>query len=590
MSADADRNLLFGVLALQAGLLDARQFAEACSAWAGRRETPLADLLVERGLLTGADRALVDSLVERAVGRHAGDAGATLAVGAGADARRTLTGLGARGLAPPGGPARPPAAGPPDGRGRYTLSRPHARGGVGQVWVARDEAIGREVALKELLPERVDHAAVRARFLEEARITGQLEHPGIVPVYELVQAGEGGRPFYTMRLVKGRTLADAIRAYHARRDANEAGPLELRELLAAFVAVCNAVAYAHSRGVLHRDLKPSNVVLGDYGEVVVLDWGLAKARGQGDTQASLPPVSLEAEADRGETVQGQVLGTPPYMAPEQAEGRVDRVGEWSDVYGLGAVLYELLTGRPPFTGPDAAAVLAQVVAAPPVPPRARVARTPRGLEAVCLKALAKDPAGRYATAKDLAQDIRRWLADEPVSALRDPLVVRLRRWERRYWWLVPRLSLGLALTYIVLVTVLLVLIDGQRQEFRRQVEPLKARAGYADAKYQGLLAKVGSAPQAAPALAAVMDRPESLPPDGAYDMAGLFARWAKAERDPARSAAHADRAVELLHAAVAGGFKDAGRLRADPALDPLRQRDDFKEHLEEVERKARGKR
>src|SRR5262249_33700626 len=164
---------------------------------------------------------------------------------------------------------------PAPGR-RYTLTRLHATGGIGRVWLAYDSDLGREVALKELRPERTEDRGVAERFLHEARITGQLEHPGIVPVYELTRRPEDGQPFYTMRFIKGRTLTDAIRTYHDKRTSGRAEPLERVALLNAFVATCNAVAYAHSRGVIHRDLKGQNVVLGDFGEVVVLDWGFAK--------------------------------------------------------------------------------------------------------------------------------------------------------------------------------------------------------------------------------------------------------------------------------------------------------------------------
>src|SRR6185436_12022561 len=154
-------------------------------------------------------------------------------------------------------------------------------------------------------------------------------------------------PFYAMRFIRGRTLSDAVQHYHQEREGGRAAPLDLRELLGAFGSVCHAVAYAHSRGVIHRDLKGQNVVLGDFGEVVVLDWGLAKVVGRAE-ETLTPPVALEHPEGRGETAQGQVLGTPAYMSPEQAEGRWDRVDRHTDVYGLGAILYEILCGRPPF--------------------------------------------------------------------------------------------------------------------------------------------------------------------------------------------------------------------------------------------------
>jgi serine/threonine-protein kinase len=440
---DTDRNLLFGVLALQADLLTPVQFSEACSAWAARKDLPLAELLVERGWLTAADRSDVEKLLARKLARHGGDLKAGLAEITTDQVRQSLAGVDdaavrhtVAGLTTPpaGGPVLLTTAYAPDTSGRYTLAHLHATGGIGRVWLARDASLGRDVALKELRPERAGQPGLWARFLREAKVTGQLEHPGIVPVYEVGRRSDDQGLFYTMRFVRGRTLAEAARAYHERRGRGEAGRLELRELLTAFVGLCQAVAYAHSRGVLHRDLKPQNVVLGDYGEVVLLDWGLAKVTGEtdADTVPQRLPVTLAGEGSRDETVAGQVLGTPAYMAPEQAEGRLDLLDARTDVYGLGAVLYQVLSGQPPFRGDDTTAVLRQVVHDAPSPPRATVPAVPRALEAVCLKALAKKQADRYGTAKELAEDVKRYLADEPVSAYRDPWTTRLTRWGRRH--------------------------------------------------------------------------------------------------------------------------------------------------------------
>jgi serine/threonine-protein kinase len=460
---DTDRNLLFGVLALQADLIDSTKFAEACSAWAAHKETSLADLLVARGWLTPADRADVEKLLDRKLKKHGGDAHAglvevtndhvrqSLAGVADADVRQSLAGL------------TPPPQGHvllgttdyvPEARERYTLSRLHATGGIGRVWLARDDSLGRDVVLKELRPERAAQPTVWARFLREAQITGQLEHPGIVPIYEVSRRPEDQAPFYTMRFVRGRTLAEAVAGYHQRRARGETGPLELRELLTAFVGVCNAVAYAHSRGVLHRDLKPQNVVLGDYGEVMVLDWGMARLLGQadGDADAAQPPVAVEG--DGGGTVQGQVLGTPAYMAPEQAEGRLDRLGPATDVYGLGAILYEVLTGRSPFTGADTTAVLRQVVHEQPARPRSVVAGTSAALEAVCLKALAKKAAQRYGSVKELAGEVQHWLAGEPVAAYREPWTVRAGRWVKRHRVLVTSAAAAGLVALVGLAVVL----------------------------------------------------------------------------------------------------------------------------------------
>jgi eukaryotic-like serine/threonine-protein kinase len=451
-SHDADRHLLFGVLALKADFLDAARFAEACSAWAAGGDVAFADLLIERGWLTAADRVEVEHFLDRKLKKHNGDTKAVLAEVASDDTRRILAGVAAPAVQqtlatiPPADLplATSPISGPSSEYGRYSLTNLHAMGGLGQVWVAHDADLGRDVALKELLGHHADNPALLARFLEEAKITGQLEHPNIVPVYELARRA-GERSFYTMRFIRGRTFSAAIKDYHKKRSSNEAELLEFRELLNQFVAVCNAVGYAHSRGVLHRDLKPVNVVLGDYGEVIVLDWGLAKVKGTAETRANERPISVDPDTARQGTMQGQVLGTPSYMPPEQAEGRLDMVDERSDVYSLGASLYELLVGEPPFSGPDTLAILMQVMVDPPVSPRRKVLRTAPALEAICMKALAKKPEERYTRALDLAQDVQRWLADQPVSAYPEPLATRLARWGRQHKpWIAGAASLLVA--------------------------------------------------------------------------------------------------------------------------------------------------
>src|SRR5579864_7310566 len=243
---DSDRNLLFGVLALQADLIDEEKFVEACTAWAARKATPLADLLLQRGWITPADKELVAQLMERKLRKHAGDASKSLAAVSDGTVQRALADV-----ADPeirhtlsamreheGHVLLSTIAYQPETRERYTLTRLHAKGGIGQVWLARDGDLGREVALKELRPEQADNVAVWARFMEEARITGQLEHPGIVPVYELVKGSADKKSFYTMRFVRGCTLTEAIKALHQKRRAHQEKPLDLIALLNAFVGVC----------------------------------------------------------------------------------------------------------------------------------------------------------------------------------------------------------------------------------------------------------------------------------------------------------------------------------------------------------------
>ena len=316
---------------------------------------------------------------------------------------------------------------------RFCVLRPHARGGLGAVFVALDTELHREVAVKQMLDHHADDRASRQRFLVEAEITGGLEHPGIVPVYGLGTYADG-RPFYAMRFIRGDSLKEAINHFHCdlalQKDQGRRS-LEMRRLLGRFVDVCNAIEYAHSRGVLHRDIKPGNVIVGKHGETLVVDWGLAKATGRcepGAGERTLMPSSASGSA---ETLPGSALGTPAYMSPEQAAGDLERLGPRSDVYSLGATLYYLLTGKPPYEGDDAGELLARVQRGNFVRPRQLESSIDPPLEAVCSKAMATKPEDRYGSCRRLAEDVERWLADEPVLAWREPVLRRAQRWARR---------------------------------------------------------------------------------------------------------------------------------------------------------------
>ncbi len=388
------------------------------------------------------------------------------------------------------GPTAGRSAGRPTAPGqRFHVLRPHAKGGLGEVYVALDGELHREVALKEIQRAHAGDPESRARFVLEAQVTGGLEHPGVVPVYGLGTYADG-RPYYAMRFVRGDSLKDAIERFHgadgAGRDPGERG-LALRQLLGRFVAVCNAVAYAHSRGVLHRDLKPGNVMLGPYGETLVVDWGLAKVIGRPDGAADSSEAALRPPSggDSAPTELGRVVGTPAYMSPEQAEGRPDQLGPASDVYGLGATLYCLLTGRPPFDGAGAADVLRRVRQEAPAPPRQVKPAVPRALEAVCLKALARDPAQRYRTAQELADDVERWLADEPVRAWREPLARRAGRWLRRHKAVVSA-AVALLVAAVVGLSVGVIVVRREQAETAHQRDVAgqqrdKARARFTQA-------------------------------------------------------------------------------------------------------------
>jgi serine/threonine-protein kinase len=346
-------------------------------------------------------------------------------------------------LSHPSTAGSPPAAAPLSPADRYRTVRLHARGGLGEVHVAEDAELHRPVALKRILPDQADDPDSRRRFLREAEITARLQHPAIVPVYGLA-ADEHGQPGYAMRFIEGESLDEAIGRFHAGSrfaHADKFQSLPIRQLLAHFVAVCQAVAYAHSKGIIHRDLKPANIMLGPFGETYLVDWGVARILDslEAETAGSAP----DAAGDRTEI--GSVVGTPAYMSPEQAAGRWDLVGPAADVYSLGAVLYCVLTGRPPINVDSWVDVQERIEQGDFPPPRRLDPAVPRPLDAVCRKALAVDPAGRYASALDLAADVNRWLADEPVTAEPEPRQDRLRRWVKRH----RSLTAGLAATVVV---------------------------------------------------------------------------------------------------------------------------------------------
>jgi serine/threonine protein kinase len=349
---------------------------------------------------------------------------------------------------------------------RYDIVEKIGAGGMGTVYEAEDHELRRRVALKILSDPSVDRG-LADRMLEEARIIAQLEHPGIVPVHDVGRLPDG-RIFYVMKRIRGRRLDEHVE-----------GARSVAQRLRIFERICEAVAFAHAHGVIHRDLKPQNVMLGAFGEVLVLDWGVAKvlAEAKSPTEAGTPAGAKDAVTDHHadddpaptdddpthdtdatvthrheQTIEGTVIGTPAYMAPEQARGQVSLVDERSDVYALGAILYFLLTGRAPMPestpavgvwgrGPTSRDVNESDI----IPPR-RLERTiPKSLNAICMKALSPNPDDRYNGAEALSEDVRRHLSAESVSAYRENLFERCRRFVSKY-----RTAVLLVLAYLLM--------------------------------------------------------------------------------------------------------------------------------------------
>jgi serine/threonine protein kinase len=317
------------------------------------------------------------------------------------------------------------------GRSKYLVIHKVGSGGMGTVYLAQDIDLGRKVAVK-VMNVADSSGALASRMTREARIVALLEHPSIVPIHD-VGALDDGRVFYAMKLVQGKRL-----------DEFASGASSLSDLLRIFQKVCEAVAFAHARGVIHRDLKPENIMVGPFGEVLVMDWGVAKVFGDGRLNSAAGPgddgievraiddVDLVATlplaaGNEGDTSGGTVIGTPAYMAPEQAMGKTDLLDQRSDVYALGAILYFLLTARAPFEFAQPADSGDEIRERPPRP-RQINQKIARAIEAVCLKAMAERREDRYASAEQLAGDIVGFLDGQPVSAYRENIFEKAGRW------------------------------------------------------------------------------------------------------------------------------------------------------------------
>jgi serine/threonine-protein kinase len=493
-SSDPANNLLFAYLALQNGLLERDHFILAVNEWLQDKSRPIAVIVQDREWLDQLACTVIEQLMEVHLRSHDGNAEESIvAIRASLPADPEIENLSLQIIAhdgqtilpdsrpgsiksdqddlpdpvpqatvppsdAPGGSARPSSR--PleehystlhtDGDsifGRFRILRPHARGGLGQVLIAHDGELNREVAVKELLDRHIDNENLVARFRMEAEITGLLEHPGVVPVYS---AGDypNGNPYYVMRLIRGHELGEEIREFFDKHpDSPYVGSrrVDFIKLLRRFIDVCNAIAYGHSRGIIHRDIKPANVMLGKFGETFVVDWGLAKKMSDSDEHADPDESKIEPASGSGSnpTTMGSTVGTPAFMPPEQAEGQLDDLGATSDVYSLGATFYFLLTHHAPVSGEHASELLEKVRKGDIRLPREVNPHTPPALQAICLHAMALAPEDRYQTPQQLADDIENWIADEPVSVHAESIPQRFGRWLRRHrsWALATAVSL-----------------------------------------------------------------------------------------------------------------------------------------------------
>ncbi len=408
----------------------------------------------------------------------------------------------------PDGDAESPVLSDPSPR--FRVIRNLAQGGIGTVLVAFDRDLQREVAIKELKRKFANDRAVAQRFEAEATVTGNLEHPNIVPIYATGRRSDG-RPFYAMRLIHGRSMQVVIADLHSQHgiDLDFRRTPAARDLMLRFVSVCRAVGFAHSRGVLHRDLKPSNIMVGDFGETLVVDWGLARAIHATD-QNTRPskPLAPSPQIEWDKTLDGTVVGTPGYMSPEQAAGRNEELTIASDIYSLGATLFQIMTNTIPFlhtvavspSHGEGVGLVSTIQADTNVcvessirygtrHPLDKFDSFPASLDAICRQAMLFDRRKRYASAELLAADLEAWLLDEPVSVLPETRLQKVRRWAKTHPAMVAGGLASLLFTLLAMgitLSILSIKNESLRQSnLREQTAALESASNAAIAKRNG---------------------------------------------------------------------------------------------------------
>ncbi len=477
-----ERDIAFAVEVLAAAVISERQLSSALATWTLHGSTALADHLLQAGLLTEKTRLdleesascrLKDFDFETLRDNQPGlsnDSVAKAALDRLDESGRVakLLGMSVVISGVKNDEVREHVS-------KYEIIRKLGQGGLGTVWLARDIALQRYVALKEIKNSKTVGKATLDRFRREAEITGRLEHPGIVPMYQLGEDTASGEAFYVMRFLGKQTLQDAIVEYHERRDDGDDDPMLLRHLLVSFVSICQAIGHAHSRKVIHRDLKPENVAIDNFGQVIVIDWGLAKILDDGMLGDSLVDIGFSDLADGQRTLDGQVLGSPLYMAPEQAAGRLDEIDESTDVFGLGAILFAILTGCAPHeksresSGSATSRQLMTLIASGETPQaHSSNQDVDHVLEAICAKAMAKRRYARYSSTTALAEDVQRWMAGEPVTAYKESLSQRVGRWIQHHQ----------RLTQVMVAALILIVVLGTTLTIAKRQDLITARLAH----------------------------------------------------------------------------------------------------------------
>lgn len=439
MTTDRDRLLAANAIAHQ--FLSEEQLAAALEQWPQYPGRSLVEVIVQLRMLSAAERDNFEAMVEQRLSAEPNKSAALTEL-----ARRAVEHVAptvksnriraflTRTRFEPDRPANHVAVAEHlVGATDYELESRIGQGGIGEVWRCRDVILGRVVAIKRMRAWDPQAGPQTARFLAESKITARLQHPNIISVHQVWRHPVSGEPMFAMDLVEGETLDKVIDDFHQTRHTGNADPLALARLISRFATICRTIAFAHQHGVIHRDLKPANVMVGEYGKLLVLDWGLAKLiRAKQDE----PTSGFSSLASPAASVDGEIIGSPVYMSPEQASGRPDLIDERTDIFGLGAILFQMLFNRPPYDlAPSTPIQRALAQAAGGEVDWPAFHRMPRGLVAICHKTLATEKEKRYQSVETLNHDIENWLGRQPISVLPESPLQQLARWaiKHRTW-------------------------------------------------------------------------------------------------------------------------------------------------------------